>query len=486
MEGPKKRESKFEVIPDSDFGYGPSIRRVEESDEVEVDDFSPEYRISKEIEPEPGDLNEEQRGGPRAVLRGMGFTVKSRKFDESRRNFLRGGATLAAGAALLKMTGSLPKKAGGHMEDSDFGRAVEGDISSSFSEAEMIAQPESVDSFEGGTRFEIELQSLREYVSMPKDTILFIDENGLPVGGPVKFQDYIGPKYRSDGSLYMEKYRFTPGKEINEIGIPAQGIAPEWIDAVEQIQERKYPEQKIVNKLHVTGEFMSGYRRADADLRDRVKAGEIQSLAELVDYFGDQAVEEEPSLSRKEYLQERVEFADFVPQVVQDEVRRLLPALSAKESKFSDTAVSSSGALGALQFKPDTWKDLGADVNNITAFTEQVKMMGVFTSRQYRALFHFVGKDRLLGLQEKFDDEDSYYRDLIVPLLINAHNTGAKGMADVVSAYLDAIPSDEVPTGKDLYIAIADFGKNNKVGGYGDEARGYAMMIYAYADEMKG
>lgn len=472
------KKSAFEVIPKSDIGYGPAIRRVEELDNDEVENLYSEYEFTSEAE--PGDLSIKERGLLRGVLTSIGVKLKpseSEEVDASRRRFLRfGAAAVAAGgvAALTEKAGILSSQS----DEFDNGRRAEGRVGSEL--VESAAEAEKI------SRFEAELEECRALLTLPKDTMLFVDDNGEPVGRPVKFEDIVDRKYNPDGSLYMEDYLFTPSRVMNELGVPEDGVSPEWMDLVQQRLEEKYPGKKIARRVHVAGEFMAGYRKGGPELQDKVESGEVENLVEMVDFFGEEKVESMPGLSRKEYLREMVEFSGTVPAVVQEEVRRLLPALSAKESQFSDTALSKSGAVGALQFKPSTWEDLGADPDKITLFEEQVKMMGEFTSRQYKALFYFVGKDRLNSLQAKFQDEDSYYRDLIVPLLINAHNTGAKGMADVVTAYLDATPKEIMPTGKDLYTAIADYGKENKIGGYGNEARPYAMMIYAYADEMKG
>jgi hypothetical protein len=58
--------------------------------------------------------------------------------------------------------------------------------------------------------------------------ILFVDEDNVPVGKPVKFRDYIAPKYREDGTMQAAEYRFhreilmTP--DFWKTGLPVSGL----------------------------------------------------------------------------------------------------------------------------------------------------------------------------------------------------------------------------------------------------------------------
>jgi hypothetical protein len=58
-------------------------------------------------------------------------------------------------------------------------------------------------------------------------------------------------------------------------------------------------------------------------------------------------------------------------------------------------------------------------------------------------------------------------------------------MSEVVNSYVDEVPVEEWPTGKELFLAIADHGKAAKdtknLRAYGNESHKYVPAIYGQA-----
>lgn len=218
---------------------------------------------------------------------------------------------------------------------------------------------------------------------------------------------------------------------------------------------------------------------------------EISALdLELADEYASKPVLGAEEYDRKSYIQEQVTFAAWnpetgkgVPQVIQDELRRMLPGLCLKESRFKADAVSKAGAKGIFQIMPTVWKHYGGQPGEEVSLKKQVAVVGEYISDLYKQLNHHLGRETMGFLQAHYPDDESFQRDLLVPLLINSYNVGTSRMAEAVNLYLEQTSLEDMPKGKDLFIAIANFAEMSNDGKYLDrynvESREYVPKVYA-------
>lgn len=227
------------------------------------------------------------------------------------------------------------------------------------------------------------------------------------------------------------------------------------------------------------------------EYRAQINPIDIESAEE----FASKKVVGASEFNRKQYVQQEIKFTDWdeetgtgVPPVVQAELRRLMPGLSAKESGFNAALTSKAGAKGILQFMPETWAHYGGKPEEQKSLKRQVEIAGKFISDLYKQLNHHLGEEVLGVLRAQASDDESFQRDIMVPLVVNAYNVGAKRMAEAVQLYLERTPLESVPEGKDLYLAIAEFAKNSKEGrylaGYQEQSFEYVLKIYALAEAL--
>ena len=69
--------------------------------------------------------------------------------------------------------------------------------------------------------------------------------------------------------------------------------------------------------------------------------------------------------------------------------------------------------------------------------------------------------------------------------MINSYNAGDSCVAEGVRMYMEGKDVDELPNGKDLFLAIAEFSRQadggRYISRYGTEAREYVPKIWAQA-----
>lgn len=357
-----------------------------------------------------------------------------------------------------------------------------------------IETPEEID--HSSERFDAELLGYKALMTLRKDEVLFVDENNIPIGEPIRFKDYIVHKDAQrntprnqilpDGTV---AYKLSPGK-MSGIGIPEGGIAGEWLQHVRREVQEKYPATKIAETYHSVVDFEKALQEDDEpELIAAIEAGEINTKADIVRYFSDKGVAGSGVKSRAEYVKDEVIFQGDLPDVIADKCRELLPALCAQESKFNAGLTSSSNAKGVMQFKESTWVDEGADPSEIRSLVEQVKVAGGYIPKQYGWIYHFAGDEAMSVLRSKFGDDSSFQEDFEVPMLLNAYNAGAATMGEAAKVYVENVPVEDMPTGKDLFVAVADFAADYNGGkyvkNYRSEAREYVTRIYANADVLE-
>lgn len=457
--------SKFDVVEESK--YGPKLQR-------------------KNIDSEENNYLRKDR-------------IQNEEIDLSRRNFLKksGETILTAGViagtygltrGTVNAVNSLSKDISFETKGFDDNHSTQliSDENKSLAEINStnIDKLETVENVKSNERFLQEVGIYEALVHLRKDQVLFVDENNQPVGEPVTLAPFEALKHDADSAEGGERHLYTPGV-LNEAGLIEGGIAGDWLKLVKQQMQKQYPDRKIAHTYHTTIDFEKAYNQsAEPDLVVKIANGEVEEYMDIVRHFADKPVVGQEQYSRLEYVRDMVKL-EGLPRVIENEIRFLLPGLCAQESKFNADAESSVGAKGIMQIMPNTYEFYGGTDDEMKSLVKQVEIAGRFISDLHRQLCHHVGTDNLQKLRRQFSTKEDYQKDLLVPLIINSYNAGAACVAEGVSLYLEHMKGKELPIGKDLFIAIADFAAETKggkyVSNYGKHAREYVPRIYAQA-----
>jgi hypothetical protein len=390
----------------------------------------------------------------------------------SRRTFLKGAAATAAAAMVPKEMGDLSEEPGPRES------------------REAESTPATPEAIEAGESFERELTGYETLFGLRRDQVLFVDEHNVPVGEPQPFAEYVDEKSDHDGL-----YKYAPGV-LNEVGIPEDGIAGEWLRYVEAKVQAEHPERRIARCLHVVGDFKAAYNEADEPaLVAGIASGEVETYTDIVRHFSQKPVVGAPEYTREAYVGEAISFRDYqsgsetdssgpLSPTVEAELRRLMPGLCAQESRFNNDTESYVGARGIFQFMPETWAEYDGKPEELQSLQRQVEIAGYHFTNIHKRVVHHLGAETLETLQAQFPDEASFERDLLVPLMISAYNAGSARVAEAARQYAEEI--DEWPAGKDIFLAIAEraaaITEGDYLAAYGQHAREYVPRIYAHAN----
>lgn len=412
-------------------------------------------------------------------------------FDPSRRTFLFGLGSLGVAAVAGRMVE--PKAAmsepRAQLENSEVTEDVplDGELERrEIAEASMEGD-EAVETIEHSESFAKELEGYKAFFGLKKDEVLFLDEEGQPVGQPVKLQEIVGERYHKDGRLLSPGHTYSPGK-LNDLGLPIAGVDKEWLAHAREMQQAKYPDRRIARHRDVIGDFnVLSVSEEEPGLAAAIKRGEITDYKGIVEYYANKETIGGGGLSRIEYVQKEVEFnKEVLPEVVATELTKVMPGLCAQESKFNNGLISRSGARGIFQIMPQYWEHHGGQLAEFSSLKRQVDIVGEYFVDLYRQLKAKVGTEQFSELRSRFADEESFQRDLIVPLLVNSYNAGASRVGEGVKQYCERVPLGRMPEGKDLFLAMADYSYRAKSGtylaGYSTEAREYVSKVYAWAE----
>jgi hypothetical protein len=324
-----------------------------------------------------------------------------------------------------------------------------------------------------------ELAGYSQLLSLRGDEVLFVDENNVPIAPPVKIQ----PMYGED-----------PGV-VNKHGLPIEGIRGQWLDAAREALKFAYPdiaydpEHDIPKQYNVVAQFRAALDQIDEpELVAGIEAGTIETYRDIVAYFADKPVRGAEHMTRMKYVENEIRFKSNVPTVVQEQLRRIMPALCIQESGFNnDLQNRVSGARGIFQFMEDTWVNgYGRDMRDINSLRAQVEVAGDFFSDLYDDVQFWIGDEALAQLRQMCSgDEDRLVSEIITPLMINAYNAGSRRIGDAVKYYLAARTAEApLPTGPfavfhdiTVYAEKSDEGSLDR---YGEHAREYVPRIYGH------
>jgi len=306
--------------------------------------------------------------------------------------------------------------------------------------------------------------------TIPYDQVLFVDNTNRPVGTVPLSVVYEEQRTKDNGEPFL--YANTSGYG-GGLDFPKDGIPGEWLRATREKLSEQYPDTTIGDQYNVIQSFLAALREDDEPvLIEKIKSGEITTVEGIVRYFADKPVVGAEDYSRLEYVYEKIEFPDYIPQRVQEELRRLVPGLAAQESKFNNGLTSSAGAKGIFQFMPATWSGvdetnpgLGMKPEEIISLKKQVEGAGQHFGNIYRELHSAIHDETQATVRSWYESEEAYEAYFLAPLMVTAYNVGGSRMAEAVEAFVAAHPSlTDAPDNLATFFALTDFAKESKAG----------------------
>lgn len=352
---------------------------------------------------------------------------------------------------------------------------------------ESMPEVASVETAPHSEAFEQRVAGYEAMLTLRHDQVQYLDKDGAPVGEPVSFEEYVGQKEGFDGD-----YLYTPG-EYDDQGFLLSGPALEWR---EYVRDHVLPEEvrdRVVDDVNVVTDFRRALERSESWLQAGLADGTIDSYDDIVRGFMNQPTKEMPGFTRAEYLLTNIEFRSepeagrpALPDALQSELHRLVVGLVANESKFIGDLQSEAGARGIGQIMPKTYAEYyppeeGKDPQVSLAMSTQVDVIGKLMSDNYHYIVHEAGDAALAAVRARFSDEDSFMRDFMAPLVINAYNAGGPLMGEAVKKFVSVVDLDSLSGNKDLFLAVADFAEADPNNIYGEHARAYVEKVYANA-----
>ena len=350
-------------------------------------------------------------------------------------------------------------------------------------------------------RFADEMSGYKElYSTLKFDEIMFVDDQGRPLGKPIKIVDFNG---------------VSPGSR-DQHGIIKGDINQHWLDTVRKHvcvtegipydEARDRPRQ--FNLLYIAREMVSTL--ADEGLT--VDGLAVQTYLDIVKAMSAREVKGGGGLSRLEYLRiNGMKGADALPTQVREEITFVLPGLAAQESKYVNDVVSITGARGIMQFMPQSFSQVQKElkkegnpaVDNILEFTDQVTAARKLLEMKYAYIQDHADQE-LAKIQQEFFGGDAmqFERYFLAPVVINSYNSGEGRVVKCIKLFLKTYP--DLPTlkkaigeypdgfGLDAYllmtkicsVVVGRSEKGNplyKVSGYGRDSSQYVVRAYTLA-----
>lgn len=299
--------------------------------------------------------------------------------------------------------------------------------------------------------------------TLPYDQILFVDDTNRPVAKVPLATVYEEKRTKNNGELFLYANTSGYGGGLN---LPVNGIPKEWLEATRKKLAEQYPDNSIGKQYNVIKDFTAALRENDEPkLIAKIKSGEIMTLEGIVRYFADKPVVGAEEYSRLEYVYEKIEFPDSIPERVQIELRRLIPGLAAQESKFNNDLKSSKGAEGIFQLMPATSQGLGMKPEEINSLIKQVEAVGRHFGNIYQELHSAIKAETLAVVRSWYESEEAYEKYFLIPMMITAYNVGGTRMAEAVEAFVIGHPSlTDAPDNLATFFALIDYAKESKAG----------------------
>ena len=365
-------------------------------------------------------------------------------------------------------------------ENSFFKRTAQGAAFVAASMAPVAeAQAESYENInKGSEEFAVEVSVEKTFVEMPNG-VLFISSEGAPVA--IMRASVISG--------------VNPGKGFSETGHVTEGYAKSWKEEARNLADQSVSD--IAQARYNWRDIQSALNNKN----EQINTGEINSIMDIVYYFGDKEVRDGGGLSRIEYLTKHIVFDDEIPDTIQTELRFLVLGIAGEESRYRSDIKSSVNAGGVFQIMPKTAEGMGykeyvvyengvpTDMHPMP-YTTQVEMVGKHFGNIYRELTAHLADTDLQEIQQLFSSEEEYQKFFYTPCMINAYNTGADRMAKAIKEFVtpEMLVSlkDKYAEGAryDLYDDLTEFAAMSQKGaleGYQEASSTYTRKVFAYA-----
>lgn len=316
------------------------------------------------------------------------------------------------------------------------------------------------------------------YGELKRNEILFINEEGVPLGEPVPLEPIDG---------------ISPGS-IDARGLLIGEMNQAWLD-----RQR----ERVCAALEVPCDLPNGLPRqlnVIPQLREAINEGGGENInpetyLDIVEHFASKRVIGAENMTRLEFVRARVGEALNIPPATKNELILRIPGLAAQESRFNNASESSVGAKGIFQFMPDTWRDFGYAPGDIAFLSKQVEAVGRYFSRAHTFLQAQAGEALRIAEQEYFQgSREDFERNFLAPVLLNSYNSGPARLASTVKWFTEEYPtreslerligSHEGGFGKDAYQAMTSQAKG-KIPGYGRDSSQYVVRLSALAELLK-
>ncbi len=328
---------------------------------------------------------------------------------------------------------------------------------------------DEVELFEG-VDFERELSGYMAAAKLSANKLLLVDKDNVPLG-EFDFSKAIPEDLRPNGIA----------------------ISPPPFYWRRQVAERleadpKNKGRKVARSHSVALDFKAALSyKTEPELVAGIISGKIKTKLDIINYFAEKPMQGVgKDISRRDYVREAFHLNSGVPsivrEVIEQELKSVIPGLCAKESMFNNSLKSRSGAMGIFQFMPEIWEGYGREEGDISSLKIQTETAGQLMSNIYGELMHHVDDHALLRVRDTFASKEDFLRHFITPLIINSYNAGSSRLATAVNQYFTPNRNLDDLEGKDAYLAMADYAEGEEGGTlarYKTDAREYVPRAYA-------
>jgi len=427
--------------------------------------------------------------------------ITKRPLGISRRNFLAFGSTAALTFATApNIYQKWPRYEGEESSPEDE------TIESTAEEVEVEVEVATASS----EAFKQDVEKYKMLGTLDRTSVFFTNEQGAIVGDVILFSDFVeqrGTRINRDGVEEPFFYLLTPAAkddETNEYLVDT--IPPEWSKHLTaEYAKSLRMDPKMLTLQHVTAEFVSALGQKDEpELIAGIVQGTIRTKVDLVRYFSEKDFFGSGGEDRFEYIKNHLTFSGNLAKATKMThlLRRLIPCLCAVESGFDNKVVNkTTGAKGSFQFMRDTWEDElkrpAFMKDKELPFTEQVDAVGELFSKAYDRLKYwcyeeenYQGRNYLEDIKMLFDTQDDFENYFLGPCLLGTHNTGERGMGEVVVAYAQSVPfhtraKKGNQNGFDVFQEMTQWARASdlvQLKDYKNDASSYVQKIYAFAE----
>lgn len=289
-----------------------------------------------------------------------------------------------------------------------------------------IARPDYVESVPHGVyesipvdskKFLTAVETTRQFITMSEGALV-LNDAGEVLG--------VSPAGEVSGVM--------PSAGYIESGHVIDGFSGEWQNAVRRAAARE---------LNMDTSDLTLNTSVWVDLQNGAEKLGVypESISAMALQFAETSVAG-TDLNRLEYLRTNFHIPNKnMPHELKDALETVILGIPGEESRFDDTVVSSADAHTAFQILPSTWEGMGyppfsSYEDGVPPYHLQVEAFGRHIGNIYNEIHTPETSAQLDQIQDYFNSEADYHAYFLVPLIINAYNTGGGTMRAAVSAFV--------------------------------------------------